>query len=165
MNGRSAKVSWLLACLVAIGAVLVLSGCSGPTSTSSNNPPDDGSIEDVIANPEAEVDDEDIPDAPKEDKFRTVGEFSGNGNADTGSFSIKTEDYWRVTATAPGDGQFKASLYRAGEDPASAPHHDQLTKTTEETLNFAETGDFFWRVESAGAWEIMVEDLEYIYAE
>ena len=167
MKRRSAKVSWLSACLVAIGAVLMLTGCSGPASTSSNNPPEDSETDEVIANPEPEVDEQDIPDAPKEDKFHVVGEFSGSGDGKTDSFTIKTEDYWRVTVTPKSTKPFTATLYKVGDEPGSSPHHGQVTGSGKGpvTLNFAETGGFFWRVESGGPWEIVVEDLEYIYAE
>jgi len=165
MIRRLAKVSRLPACLVVIGAVLILTGCAGPASTSNNNPLDDTQTEDVIANPEPEVDEEDIPDAPKEDKFHVVGEFSGNSNTDTGPFTIKTEDYWRVTVSSKDGKPFTATLYRVGEEPGKSPHHGQVTGSSKETENFAETGEFFWRVESGGLWEILVEDLEYVYAE
>lgn len=165
MKRRSAKASWLLACLTAIGAVLMLTGCSGSVSTYGNNPPDDAQTEDIIANPEPEVAEKDIPIAPKEDKFHVVGEFSGKGNGDTKSFTIKTEDFWRVTVTSKGKKPITAKLYKVGEDPATAPVRGLVTGSSKEPEHFAETGEFFWRVESGVSWEILVEDLEYVYAE
>lgn len=165
MNERSVKSSWLFICLVTILVAFLLTGCSGGSGASNNSVSEP--TEDSISDADEEL--EDGPDAPKEEKWHKIKEFSGSGAGDSGPFEITTERYWRATVTlSGGDAQFTASLYKAGEDPASAPHHGQVTGSGGDpvSLNFTETGNFFWRMEtSGGAWKILVEEIEFVYAE
>ncbi len=167
MNKKSGKFSWLLICLVAVLSALMIAGCSNATPTTSTELPDETLSDE--ANTDDEDDDEDAPAPPKVDEYLVVGEFSGSGNGDTGTFTINTEDFWRVTISREGaDSPLTASLYVAGESPESSPHHGQvvLNGNGPQTWNFAETGDFIWRIETGDQpWKIVVEDLEYVYAE
>ena len=70
-----------------------------------------------------------------------------------------------MTVTSKGKKPITAKLYKVGEDPATTPVRGLVTGSSREPEHFAETGEFFWRVESGGSWEILVEDLEYVYAE
>lgn len=166
MSFRPEKWSTLIAWIVAIMAALILSGCSSPGGAQYEDISDETNAEESISDDDEE---EDVPIPAKEEQWHKVREFSGTGTGDTGSFEIKTDRYWRVTVTpADKSGPFKASLYLAGEDTATADHHGEITGSGDGpvALTFTETGKFFIRMESSsGSWKMLVEEIEFVYAE